>query len=436
LEPAVWAAIAQELRATLRHGGLRSEHWLLWVVYAAEHGYDFDGEEYWQSFEADTPSWRVWGSRDQIRAWFWRFHKRFAGIEPQGAWAHHFSIICWPITHAVLPRDLQFQFARTLHHARYSLVSAASTDAKVLGRLVKREAWHGSSRFQQFAQHEELVGRLVLAILGAEEAEGDRILLTSTLSRVVADLERTRQAKDWLESARRAVTRFKGAASGSGAGGRAPSNKPVHEAKPRPSSIRPTLVLRRSASLKWDVGVEVPSFADLAREVEGLREFLLRTRSTISGGDGSWTPSSWLLGSGREKALSEWPKLDEPIVQFEGKHEPLRILLSDDGSLTPGPIWICRIRDDGTATEVLGRQVRPGERYVLLHDGRSTLDSPLIAPCEVNCRGIYERRRFAERTLVEAGASDPSCEWNSGSAPSRRSATRNTQQLRCRRWSG
>src|SRR6516225_3526472 len=47
--------------------GLRLEtHWLLWVVYATELGYDYDGDEYWHSFEERTPRWKDRGSRNQL----------------------------------------------------------------------------------------------------------------------------------------------------------------------------------------------------------------------------------------------------------------------------------------------------------------------------------------------------------------------------------
>ena len=32
-------------------------HWLLWVVYASEAGYAYTGDEYWLSFERQTPNW-------------------------------------------------------------------------------------------------------------------------------------------------------------------------------------------------------------------------------------------------------------------------------------------------------------------------------------------------------------------------------------------
>ena len=43
---------------------------LAWVVYATELGYRYSGDEYWQTFEAETPYWVVRGRREWIRECF------------------------------------------------------------------------------------------------------------------------------------------------------------------------------------------------------------------------------------------------------------------------------------------------------------------------------------------------------------------------------
>ena len=78
-----------------------------WIVYATELGYAYTGDESWQTFEETTPYWVLHGHPHWIRDRFDWFAKRFGGARPSGAWARHFSIICWPITHAILPNDLQ-----------------------------------------------------------------------------------------------------------------------------------------------------------------------------------------------------------------------------------------------------------------------------------------------------------------------------------------
>ena len=35
-----------------------SPHWLVWVIHATERGYAYTGDEYWPSFEEETPRWK------------------------------------------------------------------------------------------------------------------------------------------------------------------------------------------------------------------------------------------------------------------------------------------------------------------------------------------------------------------------------------------
>lgn len=65
--------IGKLLHARLATDFLLVSHWLVWVIYATELGYDYDGDEYWRSFEERTPQWREKGSRSQLRTWFSKF---------------------------------------------------------------------------------------------------------------------------------------------------------------------------------------------------------------------------------------------------------------------------------------------------------------------------------------------------------------------------
>ena len=116
--------LAVGLRRHILFDGRLSKLWLLWVVYATELGYDFDGEEYWQSYESRTPQWTGDPYRRQsLRQFFERFESKFGGSTPTGPWARQFSIIAWPITHAVLPKDLQSQMARALFELRHEIAA-------------------------------------------------------------------------------------------------------------------------------------------------------------------------------------------------------------------------------------------------------------------------------------------------------------------------
>src|ERR1035437_123686 len=125
-----------EIRVLLRshllaHAWLAPQ-WLVLVVYATEFGYAYYGDEYWPSFEERTPLWREKGNRNSLRTWFSKFQITYQGVTPSGQWAEWFSIIAWPITHAILPRYLQGQLAKTLYDLRYRLVRLEKPKAQVL----------------------------------------------------------------------------------------------------------------------------------------------------------------------------------------------------------------------------------------------------------------------------------------------------------------
>ena len=188
-------------------------YWLLWVVYASETGYGYTGDEYWPSFEKQTPNWQ-YHDRPKIKRLFERFQSSFNGVVPSGPWARNFSIIAWPITHALLPRYLQRQFAALLYDLRFRLASA-SLDAGSIGRLLSAHAPHTSTRFQAFLEQEELTGQIVAALLRGDSVDADDLIHPGTLTRIVTDLERVRSSREWLKETRRVVSdRFKGIGRG------------------------------------------------------------------------------------------------------------------------------------------------------------------------------------------------------------------------------
>ena len=150
---------AMLLSCALNERPLSSRYWLLWVIYATELGYGYEGDEYWSSFEDQTPRWE-YHDRARMKSWFRKFQKAFDGVTPSGPWAEHFSIIAWPITHAILPRYLQLQFAKLLYDLRFRLVSGTTLDARTVGRLLAIHASHAPTRFKAFLEQEELTCQL------------------------------------------------------------------------------------------------------------------------------------------------------------------------------------------------------------------------------------------------------------------------------------
>lgn len=174
--------------------GLQTRHkrpWLPFVVYGAEHGYDYVGDRYWPPFEADTPGWQY-----DHRAWLKGQFIKFAG---------NFPIIAWPITHAVLPSYLQRQLAQLLYEFRTGLSTALLSNPAELGSRLEIRARGYTERFRIFCRNTELLGHVSAALLAGDEEESP-YLIHSTLERIVEGLSLEQQARRWLASARQSAS--------------------------------------------------------------------------------------------------------------------------------------------------------------------------------------------------------------------------------------
>ncbi len=384
--------IAQQLRIRLQAGIRLAPHWLLWTMYAAEQGYTYEGGEYWQSFEDVSPGWDS-RDRNRVSAWFSKFQKIYNGVKPSGPWAWHFRIIAWPITHAILPRYLQNQFARTLYELRFMLARLGSIEPAIIGRLIANNAYNVSTRFEQFLQQEELVGRIVLALLHQDPQEGELPLLPATLDRIVSDLERARHARGWLRETSRVVSdRFSGIGQGMDTRLRDEGAKTDEgwgqDSRP---DVRPDLLLRYTGDESWTLVIDIPNFKGIATLSQDIREFLKRTRSSLNGARGK-QPAGWLLSGNRRAVLKVWPDTSRPFVSFEKSNSTIDHLLENECRMSAGPIWLFRIGRDGIAREIISRLVRPGREYILASSDPFKDSLEGMIPCALDCDGIYAVR--------------------------------------------
>lgn len=382
-------AIAALLRESLRRGERLSTNWLIWVVYAAEQGYDYAGEEFWTTFEARTPLWSVRAERAWLRTWFGKFHTIYGGFKPTGVWASWFSIIAWPITHALLPKDLQHQLARVLFQFRFHLAARLDEPPAKIGRHIASLSYGSSSRFRNFLQQEEIVGRIALALLGGRAAEGQQFIHPSTLARIVDDLQEAGSARAWLRDARQAVQRaqLKGSSRVSpGMGDLFGTYRSVPQSEPAPQ-IRPALKLRRTSITEWTPLLELPSLRPIADVNADAGDFLRRTRCTVAGSAGM-LPAGWLISGDQRRVLTEWPPTASPVVRFEHTNALVEHFLQSDGCITAGPLWLFRIGSDGLAREIVGRLVRPGRSYIIV--SKNPLSVPALAePVVLRCSGAH-----------------------------------------------
>lgn len=354
-------ALKDAVRAAVARGRLPSQAGLPLVVYAAEIGYLYQGDEYWPVFEEETPGWQRRGSagRKYIRSKYEVFATTFGGARPSGAWARWFKNIAWPITHAVLPADLQRHLARLLSDYRHEFTAELLDDYDALGERIAAYSGGTSSRFRKFAENTSLLGLVAGSLLLGDDDETP-LLSADVLHRIVADLSHERQAGAWLRNARRTAVQVR--------------RKRLlgRSIRARPESIEParlgvrlelTLSLRQSHD-GWTVYMEVPSFEPLARQVPRIRDEVERLRCSVEGVPGFRARGSLMYQQG-PLPLTTMPPPMRSAVTVEGASEFLSQLLVDHCRIPAEP-WLFQIKEAGLATQVRTNRVRPGQDYILL----------------------------------------------------------------------
>ena len=384
--------LTTEIRSQIVAGPPEDGHGLPWIVYAAELGYRYSGDEYWQTFEEETPGWLAHGDRYWIRRCFQRFHKQLGGAKPSGPWAEHFSIICWPITHAVLPIDLQRQLARILYELRHSFSADLFASPTKLGEFIAARSWNATSRFQKLAEEPQLVGQIATALLFHGDSGTRGLLHPATLARISQDLDHERRARDWLRAAQKSAlerAHIRGLAFGR-ATARPVEKRDEARAEVAALGIEPRLILRPAVptGTQWDVSLEIPDLSGLLFRFPGTRETLTGSRCVVAGAAGRPLARARCLHGSQQVPLDRWPQPDEVLLKFERDDEQLDFLLRTECLLRPGPNWLFRIASDGLAYELRSLRVRAGERYLLVTTATALSPGANVHSVQIACAGV------------------------------------------------
>ena len=358
------------LQATVRQAVLRPRlprsAGLPFVVYAAEVGYGYRGDEFWPGFEEATPGWTSHGvdtSRRFIRHRFEEFAETYGGARLSGRWAQWFKNIAWPITHAVLAKDLQRHLARLLYDYRSALTAELLEDHGALGERLAQRSYDTSARFRNFAENTELLGLVAAALLIGDE-DDTHLLTPEVLRRLVSDLNKERQAGAWLLDAKRAAVhvRRKGWMRGEAT---RDASRTSHDGAAL-QTIEAALTLRRTPA-GWKGYVFIPSYDPLARRVPSMRELLQRSRYRIDGVDGVQSRGALLYDRG-PVPLERWPTTEgQSLVRLEAPSPDAATpgMLADQCRMPPGP-WLFRMTEPGVAVHVRTRMVRQEVDYILV----------------------------------------------------------------------
>ncbi|WP_315068027.1 hypothetical protein [uncultured Microbacterium sp.] len=369
--------------------------WLPFAVYATEAGYEYDGTEFWPSFSASTPGWERFGDRNRVRDWFRAFNAEYGGAVPRGAFAQNFKIIAWPLTHAILPADLQRHLAQLLYEFRMGLTTTMLEQPEHLGEYLHARAWSYNERFRIFCSNTSLLGHVAAALLHGE-GEQSPYLLSTTLRRLTTSLEQEQQAKEWLRGARHAAGRVRSRGFLQSGGdiehrGRRP---------PMPNPTDPGLVLQATEHGRR-LYAELPDLSGLARRLPHVFEELRTKRARIVGYERNMAARGSLANPSRVRLL-RLPRADDPaFIELEGSDSQVNALLRDQVQVSTGPTWLFKRRQSGVAVEVKSRLLRPEATYYFLHDGSHAPDVSWAKAVPVDIDDVV-----ATRLLVPAQIHD------------------------------
>ena len=390
--------LERALRTHITDHRLLKEHSLAWIVYSSELGYRYSGIEYWQTFEQKTPGWVERGDRDWLREQFYNFHKEYGGVKPTGLWAKHFSIICWPITHAVIPKDLQRQLARLLYELRNYFSRDLFEFPEQLGKLIAARSWNATSRFQNLTQEKKLLGQIAVALLLQKDSDKEDLIYPmypATLERIIKDVEQEQKTREWL---RNACQFAKERTQVKGLGMLKPSTRDIKiPAKAREEvcalGIEPSLMLRPTSlsMTSWDVSLEIPDLSHLPQRFPEFLPILTESRCVVAGTSDRPLARGRLLQHGTQRVkLTQWPGTSKVLLRFEPSDDLLNCLLRMDCLLRPYPKWLFRVASDGLAYECRSLRVRPGKQYILISTDEHSLQSNShTRPITLLCKGIY-----------------------------------------------
>jgi len=358
------------LREHLNSSGPAARHSYAWSVYAAEIGYKFKGDEYWQTFAQSLPGWKAHEDRDFIKDAFYRFKKDFRGVVPSGNWAKNFTIICWPITHAILPKDLQRRLARILYEVRGAFTSDLLANTTALGRLIAANSEGTSSRFRKFAEEYDLVGRISVALLSPDSEIAEGLLTQHTLKRITADLQAEQNAHAWLSAAQHRATSVK--LTGLKTGHSLPSVRIAEPLESGPNTFerapqeRLELTIKQIGEEAWSVVAALPNLSHIEPSNAQFQRVFTSERSFIDDSEKLHFAPRYFAINRQDILLKSWPIANQSILRFGASPSGLPDLLDRTCSVPSGSLALFRLRDDGAGVYIKSRVVRPGEAYVLL----------------------------------------------------------------------
>ena len=376
------------LHNQLKYAAPSITHWLLWVVYATEFGYLYSGDEFWQTFDDNTPRWDN-NYRHSIRRYFSKFHKDFNGPKPNGVWADHFSIICWPITNAILPRDLQKQLVKILYDIRHTYRSEYFESPSLLGQKITLESYRSTSRFQKFSEQSLLVGQISAALLVEKDKYASSLILQSALDRIISDLNKEAQSKEWLRQAQSTVSRIKIRGLQLHCSNRDAIAKDGTYKNDNDNllDLFPSLVIIPSNENNYNVYCEIPDLNPLYGYNQSVATPLVKSRCIFpASSKKNPLARGYFLYGKQNIQLQRWPQSGEKLLRFEEADKDFEDLISIWFTFPDQERFLFKINSDGIGREIRTGVVRAGNKYILVSRTEflafPMLSSKIILKCD------------------------------------------------------
>jgi hypothetical protein len=196
--------ITEAVRAALKKKSCTSSWWqsryFPLLILATEAGYEYEGpgRDFWDRFAEYSSQFFDADDRKALSNYFRSAVKLVGAAEPpQSPWTDHFCHIAWPITHAVLPKDLQRSLARALTELQFAVGPDTPTE-KIVGALKWASQGGLGVRFDQWLHDTELVGSLVHALL---ERTDKSWIDQNLICRIRSDIEQSPEAEHQMRIA-------------------------------------------------------------------------------------------------------------------------------------------------------------------------------------------------------------------------------------------
>ena len=400
-------------------GMMREKFYLPYLLVLSELGFQFSGRMYWELPKKEFPHESYWdnynnnGGREQSLDFFRKFESNFEAVIPIGEWAENKRYISHPVTHAILPYDLQeklFDFiSEELDAAEHS---EFFTTPEKLGQVIQgthqqEQSTHGEkklTRFDNLIANPTLLGTLVFHISDSSPTtmEGAKQLIKLSprvRSKITAHLS-DHQKQIISRTVKRNLHKRRPLTATAGL-----NNRSQRTNKKEGFNFRPYLEIDRDGI--WELYLQLPQI----NVIDSNRKRLVDNNSLriMNRGDSS---TRTIMKGGLQYPLppvliQKLAANDEPLIKFKNQDSQniyenffVRNIFGERKDKEP---WVFKLSSDGGKAKLLkGLFIQSGSSYlVALRNNESFQELPsFVTPEDINTENLYLYRIDIPTALI------------------------------------